>query len=160
MGAVSTVGAWAWADVEAGWREFEAKRELALEAVGETAKACASVGALLVSRRLHCDTQAEFESLLSDCTGIDAITAKRCVAVHERLATKQVDTSDHASVRQLLLDVGLMPEPAPCLPSPPQDSPWWMRTTAKLDSKIPKMTPDEKLGLRRWCEATLTRLRG
>ena len=98
--------------------------------------------------------------MLVECTGLTPLDAKRAIAVHEKLSTRQIDTSYHASVRQLLLDVGLMPPPEPGLPSPAQDSPWWIRTTAKLDSKIPKMTHDEKAGLRQWCEATLARLRG
>lgn len=160
MEAIETVGAWAWSDVEEKWSRFEALRYDTLYLVGESAKAFAEVGKALIAQRLHCETQAEFESMLVECTGLTPLDAKRAIAVHEKLSTRQIDTSDHASVRQLLLDVGLMPQPAPGLPSPAQDSPWWIRTTAKLDSKIPKMTPDEKAGLRQWCEATLTRLRG
>lgn len=160
MESGGNVVAWAWSDVGEAWSKAEQARADALHGISAAAVAVGAVGRLLAGYRAKCETQAEFETLLGQCTELDAATARRCMAVNAKIATRQIDTSDHASVRQLLLDVGLMPQPEPGAPSAPQDAPWWLRITTKIDGKLARMSAAERAGLASWCRATLLRIGG
>lgn len=160
MEGSKAVTTWAWRDVEKSWNIADEAKIKALDAISEASTSIALVGRMLLGHRNHCATQAEFEALLAANTRISPADAKRCISVHQRIALKQIDTADHASVRQLFLDVGLMPQPEPTQASPPQDAPWWIRITARIDGKLSRMDSASKEGLRRWCAATLQRLGG
>ena len=147
-----------WSGLEDAWKLAQEYREKALDGISNAAQAFGFVGKCLLAQRNHCANQAEFDLLLAQSCSITPQEARRCMSLHERIATRQIDTADHASVRQLLLDVGLMPPPEPGRQSPPQDAPWWVRMTSKIDAKLGRMEPAERAGLRQWCEAMLQRL--
>ena len=159
MGQIETTSGWAWSDVEKAWGLADKARDTALDSISEVAKAVAMVGRLLLARRHQAESQAEFELQLSRNTGLAPDVAKRCMKVHQDIATKRIDAADHASVRQLLLDVGLMPDPEkkgqPILETA---APLWVRITSKLDAKLTRLDDDQKAGLREWCKRTLDRL--
>lgn len=139
-------------------RHADEQRDVALTHAANAIRHALQCGALLIKARSLC-AHGEWELWLeSNCPNLSQTTARRYMTVSANVPDVEHLPTDCQSVTKLLRAVGITPEPEAVEQSPTKTITGWLRWTPKIDAMIPKLSPDEKLELRRWCESTLERL--
>ena len=137
--------------IHSRFAEFEEAQKAAFTSGGQAVAAAARLGECLLAYKPQ-----DLPMIVEQVPGLSIDSARNFIRVHTKLKESGADM-DPSDYRQLLMWTELVPSPEPRNPEPGKPAKV-IEWATRLESKIPRLTPDERGKLRIVLQSLLAKL--